>query len=551
MERKEAKSGWDRREAARVRDEFKIFSGSQRDFAKESGIPRTTLQHWGKRCKEINLDPAVVEFFESGVGQEFLHRMIVALLFDLDLKGNAGLRNLNSFLCHTHLNYFMASSKSSLQRSAVEMEAHTISFGEAEQERMAAKMPFKEISIAQDETFPNGVCLVAIELASNFILLERMADDRKTETWNHHMKRALEDLPVKVIQAVGDEARSLVKHATKGLGAHHSPDTFHIQQELTKAASAQLKLKVKRTEEALEKKTREVGKQVKKKSNYEDLVVKPRGRPPAFDARIEKARSDEIECVQELREAQATNKAFHESRRDISKAYHPYSLETGLPQSPEEVEMKLERDFDQVTKTTASLKDVFRKRVKKAHKQVGAMKATIAFFFGMVTVYLDNLKLDDWNRMLLEDFLIPACYLKIAASNIKDKSQRSEVEQTYKDLMSDYDRRSGPFAGLNDELRQTMLEAAKECAGIFQRSSSAVEGRNGQLALKYHNLHRLSDRKLASLTVIHNFDTRRNDGTTPAERFFDSSHPDLFDYLMSNMKSLGRPRVRPKLAKSA
>ena len=551
MEKKETRPGWDRREAARVRDEFKLFSGSQRDFAKESRIPRTTLQHWDKRCREIDLDPMVVEFFESGVGQEFLHQMIMSLLLDLHLKGNASLRDVSSFLCRTRLDCFIPSSKSSLHRSAVEMEAHIISFANTERNRMAAKMPFKEISIAQDETFPSGICLVAIELVSNFILLERMADDRKTETWNHHMKRALEDLPVKVIQSVGDEARSLVKHATEGLSAHHSPDTFHIQQELTKAASAQLKLKIKRTEETLKKKTREVDKQIKKKRNYNDLASKPRGRPPAFNARIETARSDEMECVRELRDTQLTNKTFHESRRNISNSYHPYNLETGLPQSPEEVEERLERDFDQVTETTVSLKEVFRKRVRKARKQVGAMRATVTFFFGAVTVYLDNLKLNDWNRMLLEDFLIPACYLKIAASNIKDKGRRSEVEQVYSDLMSDYDRRAGPFAGLTDELRKTMLEAAKECAGIFQRSSSAVEGRNGQLALKYHNLHRLSDRKLTSLTAIHNFDTRRIDGTTPAERFFESPHPDLFDYLMANMKSFGRPRFKPKLARSA
>lgn len=551
MREKEAKHGWDRREAARVRDESKVFNGSQRDFAKSSGVPRSTLQYWDNRCRGIGLDPAVVEFFESGPGQEFLHRIMVALLLDLHLKGNASLRDLTSFLCHTHLDSFVASSKSSLQRCVAEMEDHVSVFADSERARMASGMPFKEISVAQDETFPNGVCLVALEPVSNFILLERMAADRKTETWNQNMQQALTGLPVKVIQAVGDESRSLVKHAREGLGAFHSPDTFHIQQELTKAASTQLALKVKRTEEELKKKTREVNRQIKKKTDYETLVSKPRGRPPAFDARIEKALSEEMECVQELRKAESAQKTFHESRRNISKSYHPYSLETGLPQSPEDIAVKLEKEFEQITETTSSLNGVFKKRVKKARKQVGAMKGTIAFFFGAVAVYLDNLKLDGRSRMLMEDFLIPACYLEVTAPKLKDKSQREEVELIARDLMSDYDNRTGPFAGLTDELRQTMLKAARDCAGIFQRSSSAVEGRNGQLALKYHNLHRLSDRRLASLTAIHNFDTRRFDGTTPAERFFESKHPNLFDHLMDKMKSFGRPRFKPKLARSA
>lgn len=477
--------------------------------------------------------------------------MMVALLLDLHLKGNASLRDLTSFLRRTHLDFFVPSSKSSLQRSATEMERHITTFADAERARMAVGMPFKEISVAQDETFPNGVCLVAMEPVSNFILLERMAVDRKTETWNQHMQRALTGLPVKVIQAVGDESRSLVKHACEGLVAHHSPDTFHVQQELTKAASTQLALKVKRTEEELKKKTREVDRQIEKKADYETLVPKPRGRPPVFDARIEKTRSDEMECVRELRKAKSAQTRFHESRRNISKSYHPYNLETGLPQSPAAVEAKLEKDFEKITETTSNLKNVFKNRVKKARKQVGAMKGTIAFFFVAVAVYLDNLKLDGRSRMLLEDFLIPACYLEVAASKLKDESQRDEVKLISRDLMSDFDNRAGPFADLTDELRQTMLKAAKDCAEIFQRSSSAVEGRNGQLALKYHTLHRLSDRRLASLTAIHNFDTRRVDGTTPAERFFESKHPDLFDHLMARMKSFGRPRFKPKLARSA
>ncbi|MEF8770227.1 DUF6399 domain-containing protein [Candidatus Accumulibacter contiguus] len=44
-----------------------------------------------------------------------------------------------------------------------------------------------------------------------------------------------------------------------------------------------------------------------------------------------------------------------------------------------------------------------------------------------------------------------------------------------------------------------------------QRSSSGVEGRNGQLALHHQGRHRLSDRKLAALTVVHNYHIRRAD----------------------------------------
>jgi len=51
-----------------------------------------------------------------------------------------------------------------------------------------------------------------------------------------------------------------------------------------------------------------------------------------------------------------------------------------------------------------------------------------------------------------------------------------------------------------------MERKARECAGLFQRSSACVEGRNVQLSLRHHGMHRLSDRKLKGLmTVIHNY----------------------------------------------
>ena len=94
-----------------------------------------------------------------------------------------------------------------------------------------------------------------------------------------------------------------------------------------------------------------------------------------------------------------------------------------------------------------------------------------------------------------QHILIPASYLRQAASKIQDKAARLEVSSTVDLLTSDFNRGSGPFELYGDAERKGMLEAAEECAAFFQRSSSAVEGRNGQLSLKHHNLHRLTGRK--------------------------------------------------------
>ena len=78
----------------------------------------------------------------------------------------------------------------------------------------------------------------------------------------------------------------------------------------------------------------------------------------------------------------------------------------------------------------------------------------------------------------------------------------------------------------------TSKQVAGECADLFQRSSSCVEGRNGFLALYQHGHHRLGPRKQQVLTALHNFAIQRLDGTTAAQRFFAQPHPSLFEQVL-------------------
>ena len=92
-----------------------------------------------------------------------------------------------------------------------------------------------------------------------------------------------------------------------------------------------------------------------------------------------------------------------------------------------------------------------------------------------------------------------------------------------------------------EQLRQWQAWAEWMCEQ-FHRSSSAVEGRNGCLAQMYHCGRGLTQKRLAALTVIHNFGLKRTDGTTAAERFFGAQFPDLFEWLMEQMGPLPLPR---------
>jgi hypothetical protein len=110
------------------------------------------------------------------------------------------------------------------------------------------------------------------------------------------------------------------------------------------------------------------------------------------------------------------------------------------------------------------------------------------------------------------------------------------------ELLAPLRQSAHPLQRLPAAERAHIEQVATDCANLFQRSSSAVEGRNGHLALFHHGCHRPSARKLAALTAAHNYHSRRPDGTTAARRFFGRAHAPLFEQLLDRVPLPPRPR---------
>ena len=90
--------GWSRRQVAELVLQFEASHSSQRAFAQQVGIPRSTLQHWLKRKQTLDADPALVAFFESPTGLAFLHRLVGACHLTFTQQGACGLRLVGEFL---------------------------------------------------------------------------------------------------------------------------------------------------------------------------------------------------------------------------------------------------------------------------------------------------------------------------------------------------------------------------------------------------------------------------------------------------------------------
>ena len=102
----------------------------------------------------------------------------------------------------------------------------------------------------------------------------------------------------------------------------------------------------------------------------------------------------------------------------------------------------------------------------------------------------------------------------------------------------------GALAALREGEKTEVERVAWQCAGLFCRSSSCVEGRNGRLSLFHHGQTRLSAKRLKALTAVHNYVLRREDGTTAAERFFGQKQRDVFSWLLQRMPELPYPAAK-------
>jgi len=543
------KDNWHRADTAKIVSDFQSRKQtiSQRDFAKSTGVPRSTLRHWLARKNSIDAHPELIEFLESPVGIAFLHRLVTSAHVSFTKAGTASIHNVSDFLDRAGLSPFVASSYSSQRRASEQIDDHIIQFGENEDRRLGEQMPAKIITLCEDETFHPEICLVAIEPVSNFILVERYAINREAKTWNEAVNDALDNFPVEVIQVASDEGRSLISHALKGLNVHHSPDCFHVIYEIGKGTCGALMSKVRKAEKEHEKAIKQTHKIECEKEKYDSAEKRPRGRRPHFEKKIEQAQQTEQQAEQDLEQARLNHETVKSAKAEIGQVYHPYNLKTGQSQDSQTVSELLTECFDKIHNATTELSDRCKNRVNKAQRVVGSMVATIAFFFQMIDIYLDNMQLSDRDRHLMHNYLIPGQYLKLAASKERDVDRKADILEKARELLSVVDSRDGPGDQCSDCETEKLERAARECAQLFQRSSSCVEGRNAQLALRHQGIHRLGDRYLKALTVVHNYYTRRRDGTTAAKRFFEAKHNDLFEFVLNNVDYPARPRNRLKL----
>ena len=166
----------------------------------------------------------------------------------------------------------------------------------------------------------------------------------------------------------------------------------------------------------------------------------------------------------------------------------------------------------------------------------------------MIGVWFSLWDLPEPVRQWMRQELIPGFYFARAAEKASASEERHRLRDLSQKILARARSPDGLWGTFCPEVQADLERKAQLCADLFQRSSSCVEGRNGQLSLKHHALHRFTSRKLQALTVLHNYLVRRSDGTTAAERFYGTASQDLFGWLLGRLSIPARPRLRRRAA---
>jgi hypothetical protein len=516
---------------------------SQRDYAEQHGIPRSTLGAWLRKEYPEHLDKDLVAFFRRPAGIAFLRRVVPALLLVFHHHNPCGLHAISHFLKLAELDYFVGASYGALYTLDQHLQDDLILFAKEERQRLGASMAAKDIVLCGDENFHSALmCLIAMEPVSNFILVEIYASQRDSQTWANAVAAGIKGLPVHVVVFTTDQASGLIRCAEKELEVLHQPELFHLQHNLGKPVLLPLARPVHQAEKEFQKARQETQRLDKANEEQPGSI--------ALATMLEVVR-EELQAKRRLDEAQEKLDRAVAEIRAVGEVYHPFDRETGRPVTAEQMQTRLSEPLQRLQQVVeeAGLGERAHKAVQKSHEWVVVLVGYLAWFTTMAQTRREELHLSEEGQRLFEQYLMPSYYWKAASQREKDPDERKRLAELAEELRERAWAKGGALEALNEEEKQQVQQVAQQCVHLFCRSSSCVEGRNGRLSLFHHGQTRLSEKRLQTLTAVHNYVVRREDGTTAAERFFGQKQRDAFDWLLQRMPELPRPAAkRPKKA---
>jgi hypothetical protein len=493
-------------------------------IASAIGISKSSVHRHHQAIGRRNQYPES-EWWETEAGSAWLKLLVVGSIFFFGIKHGIGVGELSQFLKALRLGLHVGCSPSAL----AQMKQHikeTIEAYEVAQADHCQPREGQGICVGGDEVFFGLPVLVLAELTSGYLLTEVQCEDRSYETWKAQIQPWWSQAGWQCHFMVSDRAKALIKLATDGLGCVSVADLFHALRSLGQPIGS-----------AIGRQQARLAKQVKTLNVQRDATTREARRLELEQSLAALSTQQDILGQDQQR--------YHQAMAAITLSLHPFHLDTQAPQTFGDITAALQsalvqlRDLGQTYggQQAAQAIDGFERQLPD---MVRGLHAWWQWATQSLATQTTSIDVQNW----VLGSLLPWVYWLQQTDKTHQRELKARYQQAANEAANQLVAHSLTLSMSADE-RQTWIEWARWMANNYQRTSSAVEGRNGYLTRLHHAGRGFSPQTLKVLTIIHNFHLKRPDGTTAAQRLFSYEFPDLFQWVVDHMGDL--PLARQSL----
>jgi tellurite resistance protein len=502
---------------------------SLRSLAERTGLSTSSVPRHRQAMDRRDRDPES-SFWETEAGRAWLIRLVVATLLVFGLKRGVGAETLSEFFGRLRLAAHVGCSPSALRCVMHTLERLLLATAGAWEKAGMAHGEIRPVIGAVDETFLQRMMRVFMDLATGYLLMEEVSADRSFAPWFDRANKRLTTFGTEGLSLVSARAKALIKLAHTGLGCPSIPDVFPLGHALAKGYSLGIFGRLRQAKRDLEQATQRL--ETLQKNTQAERVV------------IEQAQALVAACALSVHHWQEVGSAWRQRLSHVSRILHPWRLADSIRQTSEEVEEPWRAELEAIETLLATNRLPMKKDiVDQGRKHLAGMAALVDLWWQTVRQDLTQLAMTPRWTQWVTDVLLPLMSWQAQLRRTRHRGQKVQIALVLQAVEEAFERHACTRQ-LTPEVLAGWKAWAAEHAKAFQRASSAVEGRNSYLSQMQHNHRGLPLRRSQVWTVLHNFDGRAPDGTTPASRFFRRSFPDLFESVLSQIDELPMPRQR-------
>src|SRR5712691_1931766 len=292
------------------------------------------------------------------------------------------------------------------------------------------------------------------------------------------MEQALSGLNCRVIQSTSDEAPGWLAYVEHHLGAHHSPDLFHVQHELVKAVCGPMATKQRAAAKAAAAAQEQLEQGQGQLQGAGDAPDKRGpGRPPKATASLEQLAWEAQAARQEFERISAQREQVAQRIRGIGHAYHVVDVERGVRRNGQLMvaDIQAQRETMRTVAQPEGLRQAGVDRIDNAQRVVPKLPATIEFVAGYVRQQVRQLDLTPPVSYAMHAPLIPSCSLERVAQT-RTVQAGASLRELARRLRTPLYEPGGALAALSEAEQSALHQQAQELAEVFQRQAPMWKG---------------------------------------------------------------------------